>query len=140
MAAKKYDIAVKTGEYTNQQGETKGRYQNVGAVIQGDNGPYIIMERWFNPAGISNPDGRSSVILSLFEPRQHDGQGQQPQQNQAPQQRQQAPHGQPQQGGYVQPPAYQQGQQGKTDAQPPQGGIDVGEDIPFAPYMRMMAV
>lgn len=118
MAAKKYDIAVKTGEYTNQQGETKGRYQNVGAVIQGDNGPYIIMERWFNPAGIANPDGRSSVILSLFEPRQHDGQGQQ-QQSQAPQQLQQAPHGQ-QQGGYVQPPAYQ-----------PNAGGDIDSDIPF---------
>lgn len=72
MATKKYDVAVVTGSYTDSNGNKKNRYQNVGAVIQGDNGPYIILERWFNPAGIANPDGRSNVLLSLFEPR--DGQ------------------------------------------------------------------
>ena len=75
MASKKYDIAVVTGEYKNSQGETKKRYQNVGAVIQGDNGLYIMLERWFNPAGIANPDNRSNLILSLFEPKSQDGSG-----------------------------------------------------------------
>lgn len=74
MATKKYDIAVVTGSYNDSQGNKKNRYQNIGAVIQGDNGPYILLERWFNPAGIANPDGRSNVLLSLFEPR--DGQDQ----------------------------------------------------------------
>lgn len=76
MASKKYDIAVKTGEYKNASGETKGRYQNVGAVIEGDNGPYIMLERWFNPAGIANPDNRGNVILSLFKPSDKDGNNQ----------------------------------------------------------------
>lgn len=67
---KKYDIAVKTGSYTNAQGEEKGRYENVGAVMSGDNGPFLIMKRTFNPAGVPNPDGRDTVILSLFEPRE----------------------------------------------------------------------
>lgn len=68
MATKKYDIAVAVGEY-EQNGEKKKRYQNVGVVMQGDNGPYILIERWFNPAGIANPDNRGNLILSLFEPR-----------------------------------------------------------------------
>ena len=71
MAAKKIrDLAVKTGEYTNQQGETKGRYQNIGSLMKGDNGEFVILNRWFNPAGIPNPDDRDSVIVSCFKPRQ----------------------------------------------------------------------
>ena len=67
MAAKKIrDLAVKTGEYTNQQGETKGRYQNVGSLMKGDNGEFVILHRWFNPAGVPNPDDRDSVIVSCF--------------------------------------------------------------------------
>ena len=69
MSKKKYDIVAVTGTYM-KDGEEKKRYQNVGAVIMGDNGPYIILERWFNPAGLPNPDNRDSVFLSLFEPRQ----------------------------------------------------------------------
>lgn len=87
MATKKYDVAVKTGEYENSAGEKKGRYQNVGAIIQGDNGPYLLLERWFNPAGIVNPDGRSNVILSLFVPQDNNNTQQganSPAQRQAP--------------------------------------------------------
>lgn len=71
MAKKLYDLAVKTGEYTNKDGETKGRWQNVGAVIQGDDGgKFIMLERWFNPAGIPNPEDRSTVLLSMFKPEE----------------------------------------------------------------------
>lgn len=76
MASKKYDIAVAVGEYQSE-GKTKKRYQNVGVVMQGDNGPYILLERWFNPAGIANPDNRGNLILSLFEPRDNQSGGQQ---------------------------------------------------------------
>jgi len=64
MSKKVYDICAKTGSYTDREGQTKNRYQNVGAVIQGQDGPFIIMERWFNPAGV--PTDRDSVLLSLF--------------------------------------------------------------------------
>ena len=64
-----YDIVVKTGTY-EKGGETKNRYQNVGAVIQGDEGPFMLLERTFNPAGAPNPDGRETVLLSLFKPRE----------------------------------------------------------------------
>lgn len=70
MAAQKImDVVVKTGEYQDNAGMTKGRYQNVGSLMAGEDGrQFIIMERTFNPAGVPNPQGRSSVILSLFEP------------------------------------------------------------------------
>lgn len=98
MAAQKImDIVAKTGEYQDQAGMTKGRYQNVGSLMQGDDGrQFIIMERWFSPAGLPNPQQRSSVILSLFEPNGGQ-QAQQPPRQQAPQHNQyQQQHG----GGY----------------------------------------
>jgi hypothetical protein len=67
--SKKYDAAVKVGEYM-LDGEKKGRYLNVGAVMQGDNGLYLILDRTFNPAGVPNPEGRSNVIVSFFEPKE----------------------------------------------------------------------
>lgn len=84
MAKKVYDIAVKTGTYTDKDGNEKGRYQQVGAVIKGDNGSYMVLERWFNPAGIANPDNRSSVILSLFEPKDNQQQQSAPKSAPAP--------------------------------------------------------
>lgn len=72
MAKKLYDLAVKTGEY-QKNGETKGRYENVGAVFSNDEGgKFITLKRTFNPAGVPNPDGRDSLILSMFEPRDQD--------------------------------------------------------------------
>lgn len=63
--AKLYDLAVKTGTY-QKDGETKNRYQNIGAIIEGNHGPYMLLERTFNPAGVAGQDDRSSVIISLF--------------------------------------------------------------------------
>lgn len=74
MAKKLYDLAAKTGEYLDSNGKTKGRWQNVGAVMANDDGgKFIMLDRTFNPAGIPNPDNRSTVLLSMFEPREHDG-------------------------------------------------------------------
>lgn len=87
MAKKLYDLAVKTGSYTGADGQPKGRWQNVGAVMQGDDGgKFIMLARWFNPAGVPDFSGRGpseSVLLSMFEPRQQDGSGA-PQTSQAP--------------------------------------------------------
>lgn len=68
MAHKTHDIVAKVGEYTDRQGQTKARYENVGALMQGDNGPFIMIKRTFNVAGLPN-DGRESALLSCFEPR-----------------------------------------------------------------------
>lgn len=74
--AKKYDLVVKVGEYTDGQGQTKGRFKNIGVMMEGDNGPYLLLDRTFNPAGVGGNEGRESIIVSLYEPRQ-DGAGQQ---------------------------------------------------------------
>jgi hypothetical protein len=99
MSTKLYDLVVKTGEYTSN-GETKGRYENVGSMMQGDNGQFLILKRTFNPAGVSNPDNKDSIIISCFEPKdQQQNQGHQkqaPQQSQQYQQPQQAPQQAPQ--------------------------------------------
>lgn len=78
MAAQKIkDLAVKVGSYTDGQGQEKGRYQNVGSLMRSDDGnEFIVLNRWFNPAGVPNPENRDSVLISCFEPKQ---QHQQPQ-------------------------------------------------------------
>lgn len=62
-----YDIAVKVSEYTNRDGETKGKWTNVGAVIQGDDGPFMLVDPHFNFAAVDRK-GKDTVICSLFKP------------------------------------------------------------------------
>lgn len=82
MAARKIkDIAVKTGEY-ERDGQTKGRYQNVGALMKNDDGSvFILLSRWFNPAGINSD--RETILLSCFDLREDNGGGQQQSSQQA---------------------------------------------------------
>ena len=66
---KTHDLVVKTGTYT-KDGEEKGRYENVGMVLTGDEGELLLLlKRTFNPAGVPKPDGKDSVALSMFEVR-----------------------------------------------------------------------
>lgn len=68
MARATHNLSVKVGEYTNNQGEIKGRWKNIGRMIQADDGSsYLIMDRTFNPAGVINPDNRDAITISLFE-------------------------------------------------------------------------
>lgn len=105
---KTHDLAVKVGEYESN-GETKSRYENVGSLMQGDNGPFILLKRSFNPAGV--PSKGDQVAISCFEPRDSQGQRQGGNQN-----RQGGNGNQTRQGG-------QQQQQ--------RGGYDADEEIPF---------
>jgi len=75
MAAKKlYDLAVKTGSYTNNQGEEKGRWKNIGSVLQmDDGGKMILLDRCFNPAGVPFRDGSDQISVSMFPPKEQDG-------------------------------------------------------------------
>lgn len=90
MARKTHDLSVVVGEYKDRDGNVKKRYQNVGALMEGDNGPFIMLAKWFNPAGIQDSRGGESLLVSCFAPReQQQGQYQQkpqPQQRQAPDQ------------------------------------------------------
>lgn len=76
--AKKYDLVVKTGEFTDRDGATKGRFMNVGVMMEGrDGGPYILLNRTFNPAGVPGNADRDNIMVSLYEPRDQAGGGQQ---------------------------------------------------------------
>ena len=59
------DLAVKTGEYTTKDGQTKGRYLNVGCIMEGDKGSFILLDKTFNPAGIQSENG--SALISIFD-------------------------------------------------------------------------
>lgn len=78
MAAQKiYDAAVAVREYQTRDGQTKKQWVNVGAVLRYDDGGMsMILEKWFNPAGIAGDGG---VRVSFFEPKQRDGQQSAPQ-------------------------------------------------------------
>lgn len=65
---KLYDLAVKTGSYT-KDGAEKNRYENIGAMMDGDNGPFIFLKRSFNPAGVPFRDGSESIVVSMFPPK-----------------------------------------------------------------------
>lgn len=67
MAKKLYDLAVKTGSYTDSSGSTKNRYENIGFVLEGEDGPYLMLKRTFNPAGLTSD--RDTIIVSMFKPR-----------------------------------------------------------------------
>lgn len=90
MATRKiYDLAVKTGSYTDRDGNQKGRYTNAGAIWEKDDGSkFITLNRTFNPAGVPNPENKEAIILSQFEVKERNGQTQQ---QAAPARQQQAP-------------------------------------------------
>lgn len=69
MTTKKYDVAVKTGTYLDKQGVEKGQYENIGTVLEGDKGLFMVLRRTFNPAGIPNPNNKDSILLSFFAPK-----------------------------------------------------------------------
>jgi len=75
MATKKaYDLAVVVGHYTDNAGTEKSRYQNIGVVLEKDDGgKFILLDRSFNPAGIPFDESKGNTILvSMFPPK--DGQ------------------------------------------------------------------
>lgn len=78
MTHKTHDLCVKTGSYTDRDGNEKGRWENVGALMEGENGPFLMLKATFNPAGIEREPGRDSILISCFEPQQ-DGQREEPQ-------------------------------------------------------------
>lgn len=75
---KKYDMTVKTGTYTDRNGDTKGRYENVGEIHTGNDGGFYARVNPFRLMGVCMAvitKGDDSMLISLFEPRQQDGNG-----------------------------------------------------------------
>lgn len=87
MAARKtHDLMVKTGEYTDNQGAKKGRWQTAGRVMTLDDGTeYWMLNRTFNPAGVPDLTGKGgdAVPIRKFEVRNNDQAGAAPRQTRA---------------------------------------------------------
>jgi len=64
----KYNMAVKTGSYTDRDGKEKNTWLNVGVVLEGKYGPYILLKRHFNPAGVPCDSDKDVIPISLFKP------------------------------------------------------------------------
>jgi hypothetical protein len=80
MATRKYDLAVKTGSYTDRDGKQKNRYQNIGVIMQGDDGGhYALLDPLINLAAVPREAGKDRVMVSMFQPNND-------QQQQAPRQ------------------------------------------------------
>jgi len=63
MAKKTHSLAVKVGKYV-KNGEEKNKYIYIGSVIEGEYGPFILMDKTFNPAGV--PCGGDCIKVSMF--------------------------------------------------------------------------
>ena len=75
---KSYDAGVKVGEYQDGYGNTKGRWENVGAVFKdetrSDATPFLTLKKTFSPAGV--PSNGDSIIISFFKPKSKDNNSQ----------------------------------------------------------------
>ncbi len=83
--AKLYDVTIKTGEYTDNSGQTKGRYTKIGVVMSGsDGGQFMLLEPQVDIAGClmlqnnlavaKGQPPRDSVMCSMFAPNEQGGQ------------------------------------------------------------------
>lgn len=55
------NIVAKTGEYQNQQGETKAEWTKVGVVLSNQNGEYILLDPAVNLAGVLSKQNMLAV-------------------------------------------------------------------------------
>ena len=63
MTKKTHTLAVKVGTYT-KNGEEKNKYLYIGSILEGEYGPFILMDKTFNPAGV-NHEG-DCIKISMF--------------------------------------------------------------------------
>lgn len=68
---KKYDLCIRMS-YTDKNGDTKTSWENVGVMMDNGNGPYILIKPWVNFAGFPREEGRSHLIVSVFEHKEND--------------------------------------------------------------------
>ena len=70
MTRKIYDLTIPAGTYTDKNGQTKTKWENVGAVFQADNGKsFVTLKRTFNPAGVpidEKASNKENIIINLF--------------------------------------------------------------------------
>ena len=63
---KKYDLCVKSGTYTDRNGNEKVNWENIGVMVD-DGSPYILLKPYINLAGFPREEGRNLLIVSMFD-------------------------------------------------------------------------
>ena len=63
---KKYDFCVKSGTYTDRNGNEKVNWENIGVMID-DGSPYILLKPYINLAGFPREEGRNHLLVSVFD-------------------------------------------------------------------------
>lgn len=62
-------LMVKVREYTDQNGNKKNQWLQIGSMMLSEKGvPYVLLDKTFNPAGIETETGRTSIMVSMFDP------------------------------------------------------------------------
>ena len=71
MARKIKNLSVKTREYKDRDGNSKANWQNIGVIMENDQGKqFMLLDKWINFAGIPDFSGKensSSVMVSIFD-------------------------------------------------------------------------
>lgn len=67
MATKTFDLVARVGQYKDAQGNEKVRWQTIGAIFEGDKGPFMVLEPWINTAGLPKNDN-GALFISMFKP------------------------------------------------------------------------
>ena len=63
---KKYDLCVKSGTYTDRNGNEKVNWENIGVMVD-DGSPYILLKPYINLAGFPREEGRNHLLVSVFD-------------------------------------------------------------------------
>lgn len=74
ISRKLYDLCVATREYF-REGNKRSVWENIGAIIAGDNNPFMMLKAHFNPAAITRKEGSECILVSMFAPKEKDNSG-----------------------------------------------------------------
>ena len=71
MARKIKTLSVKTRGYKDKDGNPKANYQNVGAIMENDNGgQFMLIDKYINFAGLpdfSGKENNGSILVNIFD-------------------------------------------------------------------------
>tara|TARA_Y100001968_G_C19355900_1_gene717150 strand:+ start:107 stop:391 length:285 start_codon:yes stop_codon:yes gene_type:complete len=71
MARKVKNLSVKTREYKDRDGNDKANWQNIGVIMENDQGKqFMLIDRWVNLGGLPDFSGKpnpSAVMVNIFD-------------------------------------------------------------------------
>ena len=68
---KKFDLCVKSGTYTDRNGNEKVNWENIGVMVD-DGSPYLLLKPYISLAGFPREEGRSHLLVSVFEHKEQE--------------------------------------------------------------------